>query len=27
LLYLNAKETHSVRCLEDASFLLTILLQ
>jgi quercetin dioxygenase-like cupin family protein len=26
LLYLNAKEPHSVRCIEDASFLLTILL-
>ena len=26
LLYLNAGEPHSVRCIEDASFLLTILL-
>lgn len=27
LLYLNAGEPHSVRCIEDASFLLTILLK
>jgi len=27
LLYLNAEEPHSVRCIEDASFLLTILLR
>lgn len=27
LLYLEAKEPHSVRCVNDASFLLTILLQ
>lgn len=26
LLYLNAKEPHSVECIEDASFLLTIML-
>lgn len=26
MLYLNAKEPHSVECIEDASFLLTILL-
>lgn len=27
LLYLNAGEPHSVRCIEDASFLLTMVLQ
>jgi quercetin dioxygenase-like cupin family protein len=27
MLYLNAGEPHSVRCIEDASFLLTILLK
>ena len=26
LMYLNAEEPHSVRCIQDASFLLTILL-
>ena len=27
LLYLNAREPHSVKCIEDASFLLTIMMR